>query len=151
QTTSDLLGLGHTVVVDSQANIAVLGTTFGNSWLAKFSPDLEPQWDTPVLSGDPAGLALGPDDELLIGGMHQARAHAQQINPTDGTEVWLGGIADKPSSFSAVAMAGSHAVSVGYHGLIDKTGLLVRHDRASGVVLTTIQWASGPLSSVVVD
>lgn len=144
---SELMEVGRAVVVDSQDHVTVSGTALGLSWLAKFDAGLEPQWDRDALG---SGLALGPADQLLIGGSLLAQAQSQQIQ-ADGTELWSDGLANKPSSFSAVAMVEGHAVSVGYRNLMNKVGLLVRHDVSTGAILSTADWQDGPLGPVAVD
>src|SRR5690606_16955100 len=116
--TDGLFAVGHAVVVDSSDQITVLGRAKDTSWIAHFNDDMTTEWNRESRPGDPPDLAIGADDELLIGGRVDDQARSRRIDPNDGAELWLDGVPFQGSVFSGVAIAGGHMVSVGRRGQV---------------------------------
>ncbi|HVI02860.1 MAG TPA: DUF4215 domain-containing protein, partial [Enhygromyxa sp.] len=124
--TSDWFTLGSAVVIDSNDQITVLGRANGDSWIAKFDDEFDTAWDASALPGNPPGLAIGSDDELLIAGQVGDQARTKRINPHDGADLWLDGVPFQESAFSSVAAAGDHMVAAGHFGeMFHEQGVLV--------------------------
>lgn len=151
--TDGLFTVGHAVVVDSNDQITVLGRAKGTSWIGHLNDDMTAEWNRESLPGDPPDLAIGTNDELLIGGRVEDQARSRRIDPNDGVELWLDGVPFPGSVFSGVAIAGGHMVSVGRRGQVgSQVGLLLRHDVNTGAPMAvTVEWKDGPFGPVAVD
>lgn len=150
--TSEWFSLGTSVVVDSNDHIVVLGSANGEYWVAKFDDNFETMWDGASLPGKPPELAIGANDELLVGGYLGDHARASRLDGNDGAQVWVEGLAHVQSTFASVAIAGEHMISAGYFGpMFHEQGLLVRHDRGTGIPVATLEWPDGPFGPMAIN
>ena len=150
--TSQWFTFGTAVVVDSSDQITLSGRANGQAWIARFDDNFNTRWSGKSLPGGAPGLAIGTNDELLIAGQLGEQAHTKRINPSNGADLWLKGIAYQESAFSSVAAAGGHLVASGYYGAMShEDGVLVRLDLETGDPLATLEWNDGPFGPVTID
>jgi cysteine-rich repeat protein len=123
---------GYEVVIDSEDNIGVLYTTGGAYRLSEFDGDGNALWAFLGVNTDKPNLAIGPSDELVIGGKTMGNQGVTRVYDTLGNLVWSKNIAAANSSVLGVGVDGAgNVIAAGLH--VNTDALLLRYDNMGNI------------------
>src|SRR5690606_34079580 len=95
--------IAHEVVIDSGNHIAMLVETGGAFRLTEYDPDLAQLWNWAALLASNPTLAIGPDDELVVGGRNNNQGATRKYD-TDGNSQWTTNVSANNSWIYSVAV-----------------------------------------------
>jgi cysteine-rich repeat protein len=144
--------LGHEVVIDSGDNIAILLETNGAMRLVETNPDLMLEWNYAALQVLTPNLAIGPDDELIIGGRLNTQGSTRKY-ASNGNLLWTRNV---PAANSWILSVGVDAQGEVYSAGSqpdggDQSGLLLHYDAMGTTDWTVLQDQAESYGPIAVD
>ncbi|PRP89910.1 hypothetical protein ENSA5_70170 [Enhygromyxa salina] len=133
--------IGHRVVIDSEENLNILLSTDGTFRLTEYDPEGASVWSQTALENSRPSLAIGSDDQLVIGGTVDDQG-VTRLYDTDGNLQWTQILQNQNTGILDVAIDNlNYVVSAGYFPV--DAGLLARYDLGG-----TEDWSSSPDSAI---
>lgn len=124
---------GYSIALASSGNLAVTAFCVESGWrILGFGPDGELLWDRGTIDFG-LRVAIGPSDELAVGGQINGAQGQVRTYDSDGNLAWTKNVPSTVTSFLATAIDGSGGVIVG--GASNNDRLLHRYS-AEG----TLEW-----------